>query len=89
MHRQKLTRHEQVDPYYISREEGHLYLVGYSHNPLNPWMNKFLEFRIDRIQADSLKRLPDTIDVQRRRKPIEFHRLPHGAKKPSSLLTIS
>ncbi len=68
MHRlQGTTLHEQVDPYYVLHQEGHLYLIGYSHK-----MNTFYEYRIDRIEAESLKRLPRMIDGERRRRPIEF-----------------
>ncbi len=68
MHRlQGTTPHEQVDPYYVVHQDGHLYLIGYSHK-----MNTFYEYRIDRIEAESLKRLPRMIDGERRRRPIEF-----------------
>jgi len=59
--------HEHVDPYYIVHQDGHLYLIGYSHKTTT-----VLEYRIDRINAESLKIQPDTIDVVRRRHPIEF-----------------
>lgn len=59
--------HEDVDPYYIIHQEGHLYLIGYSHRS-----NTFLEYRIDRIKADSVKLQPRMIDGERRRHPIEF-----------------
>lgn len=68
MHRQQgATPHESVDPYYILHQEGHLYLIGYSHK-----MNTFYEYRIDRIKAESIKRLPRMIDGERRQRPIEF-----------------
>jgi predicted DNA-binding transcriptional regulator YafY len=68
MQRQQGTMpHEHVDPYYIVHQDGHLYLIGYSHKT-----NSVLEYRIDRINAESLKIQPDTIDVVRRRHPIEF-----------------
>ncbi len=61
--------HEEVDPYYIIHQDGHLYLIGYSHKT-----NTVLEFRVDRIQAGSIKPSPQhkTIDVERRPRPIEF-----------------
>ena len=64
--RQKIL-HEHIDPYYIVHQDGHLYLIGYSHNA-----NSFLEFRIDRIEAESVKMEPDMIDGERRRRPVEF-----------------
>jgi predicted DNA-binding transcriptional regulator YafY len=73
LHRQKDTKlHDQVDPYYITREDGHLYLIGFSHNPDNPWLNRFFEFRIDRIEAVSLQLRNDRINHERRRQPIKF-----------------
>src|SRR5712692_1470115 len=59
--------HEHVDPYYIVHQDGHLYLIGYSHKS-----NSFLEFRIDRISAENIQLQHDTIDGERRRRPIEF-----------------
>ena len=38
--------HAHVDPYYIIHMDGHFYLIGYSNA-----INKFLEYRIDRIQV--------------------------------------
>ena len=64
--RQKIL-HEHIDPYYIVHQDGHLYLIGYSHNA-----NSFLEFRIDRIEAESVKLERDMIDGERRRRPVEF-----------------
>ena len=64
--RQKIL-HEHIDPYYIVHQDGHLYLIGYSHKA-----NSFLEFRIDRIEAESVKMEPDMIDGERRRRPVEF-----------------
>jgi predicted DNA-binding transcriptional regulator YafY len=73
LHRRQETKlHEQVDPYYITREDGHFYLIGFSHDPYNRWMNRFFEFRIDRIQGESLKPNRKPINMERRRKPIEF-----------------
>jgi predicted DNA-binding transcriptional regulator YafY len=65
--RQGTTLHEHVDPYYIIHQDGHLYLIGYSHK-----MNTFFEYRIDRIKAESLGPEHDMIDGERRRHPIEF-----------------
>ena len=64
--RQKIL-HEHIDPYYIVHQDGHLYLIGYSHKA-----NSFLEFRIDRIEAESVKLERDMIDGERRRRPVEF-----------------
>ncbi len=73
MHRQlDVTPHKHVDPYYITRQEGHLYLIGYSHNPFSTNLNKFFEYRIDRIVTESITILPQMIDGTRQRKPIEF-----------------
>lgn len=73
MHRQlAVTPHKHVDPYYITRQEGHLYLIGYSHNPFSTNLNKFFEYRVDRIVAESITILPQMIDGTRQRKPIEF-----------------
>jgi predicted DNA-binding transcriptional regulator YafY len=68
MHRrQGTTLHEHIDPYYIIHQDGHLYLIAYSHK-----MDKFYEYRIDRIKAGSIKAGPDRIDGERRRRPTEF-----------------
>ncbi|MDQ2886422.1 MAG: WYL domain-containing protein [Chloroflexota bacterium] len=73
MHRPfSATPHKHVDPYYITRQEGHLYLIGYSHNPFNTNLNKFFEYRVDRIVTESITILPQMIDGTRQRKPIEF-----------------
>lgn len=66
--RQEYMPHRHVDPYYVIYTEGHFYLIGYSHQT-----STFLEYRIDRIRGESLKIQPDTIDVERRRRPVEFH----------------
>jgi WYL domain len=66
LQRQKIL-HEHIDPYYIVHQDGHLYLIGYSHKAIS-----FLEFRIDRIEAESVKMEPDMIDGERRRRPVEF-----------------
>lgn len=64
---QRPTYHEHVDPYYIAHQDGHLYLIGYNHKS-----EKVLEYRVDRINPDTIKLQPDMIDVVRRRYPIEF-----------------
>ena len=64
---QNAVLHEHIDPYYIIYMEGHFYLIAYSHK-----MNQFFEYRIDRIQADSLEVEPSKIDMERRRQPITF-----------------
>lgn len=65
--KQEITHHENIDPYYIIYMDGHFYLIGYSH-----MRSQFLEYRIDRIKAENLKIQPNMIDVERRRRPIEF-----------------
>lgn len=70
--RQESKRHEQVDPYYITREDGHLYLIGFSHDPYNSYMNRFFEFRIDRIKGESLKPGRNPKSIEQQRKPTEF-----------------
>ena len=65
--KQDVIPHGHIDPYYIIHMEGHFYLIGYSHKT-----NQFLEYRIDRIKSETMKMGPDTIDVERRRRPIEF-----------------
>jgi predicted DNA-binding transcriptional regulator YafY len=65
--RQGTTLHEHVDPYYIIHQDGHLYLISYSHK-----MNTFYEYRIDRIKAESLGSERNMIDGERQRRPIEF-----------------
>ncbi len=59
--------HEDIDPYYVIHQDGHLYLTAYSHRT-----GTFLEYRIDRIKAGSVKLQPRMIDGERRRHPIEF-----------------
>ncbi len=59
--------HEDIDPYYIVHQDGHLYLIAYSHKT-----DTFLEYRIDRIKEDSVQLQPRMIDGKRRRRPIEF-----------------
>ncbi len=81
--RQKIL-HEHIDPYYIVHQDGHLYLIGYSHKA-----NSFLEFRIDRIEAESVKMEPDMIDGERRRRPVEFSYWIDSVKKPTSMKTAS
>ena len=59
--------HEDIDPYYIVHQEGHLYLIAYSHQT-----DTFLEYRIDRIKEGSVQLQPRMIDGKRRRRPVEF-----------------
>ena len=59
--------HEHIDPYYIIYLDGHFYLIAYSHK-----MSQFFEYRVDRIKAETLKPEHDMIDVERRRRPVEF-----------------
>lgn len=68
MQRQQGTiLHEDIDPYYIIHQDGHLYLIGFNHKS-----NSFLEYRIDRIKEGSVKVQQRMIDGERRRRPIEF-----------------
>ncbi len=80
--RQGTTLHEEVDPYYIFHQEGHLYLIGYSHKT-----SSFLEYRVDRIKCGSIKPSPQhrLIDVERRRRPIEFRYWLDGSIAKSGL----
>lgn len=59
--------HSQVDPYYIVHMEGHFYLIGYSNE-----INKFFEYRLDRIKRDSIEILPHVVDTVRQRPVVEF-----------------
>ncbi len=59
--------HHHVDPYYVVHLEGQFYLIGYSNE-----VNKFLEYRIDRIKGDSIEILPQMIDTVRQRPVVEF-----------------
>jgi hypothetical protein len=59
--------HECVDPYYIVQLDGHFYLMAYNHKT-----NSCLEYRLERIQPESLEQLSSMIDMERRRHPIEF-----------------
>ncbi len=65
--KQDIVAHYHVDPYYIVHLEGHFYLIGYSNT-----LNKFFEYRIDRIKGDSIEILPDMIDTVRQRPVVEF-----------------
>jgi len=65
--KQNTIPHEHIDPYYITYLEGHFYLLAYSHKT-----DHFLEYRLDRIKSETLKIQADMIDVERRRRPIEF-----------------
>jgi predicted DNA-binding transcriptional regulator YafY len=64
---QDVIFHEHIDPYYVTYLDGHFYLIAYNHK-----VSQFLEYRIDRIKAECLKMGPNMIDVERRRRPIEF-----------------
>jgi len=59
--------HEHIDPYYIIYLDGHFYLIAYSHT-----ISQFLEYRVDRIKAETLKAENDMVDMERRRRPVEF-----------------
>ena len=65
--KQESVVHQHIDPYYIIYLDGHFYLIGYSNT-----YHKFLEYRIDRIQAQSLEMLNNTIDTVRQRPTVEF-----------------
>ena len=65
--KQGSVAHYHIDPYYIVHMEGHFYLIGYSNT-----INKFFEYRIDRIKGDSIEILPQTIDTVRQRPIVEF-----------------
>lgn len=65
--KQDYTFHSHIDPYYVIYMDGHFYLIGYSRQ-----RDQFLEYRIDRIQNEDLRIQPDMIDMERRRRPIEF-----------------
>ncbi|MHB8600381.1 MAG: helix-turn-helix transcriptional regulator [Ktedonobacteraceae bacterium] len=77
---QRPIYHEHVDPYYIVHQDGHLYLLGYAHKS-----EKVLEYRVDRINPDTIKLQPDMIDVVRRRYPIEFQYWIDGSIAKSGL----
>ena len=64
---QNVVFHEHIDPYYIIYMDGHFYLIAFSHKS-----NQFLEYRLDRIKTESLREMPNMIDVERRRRPFEF-----------------
>lgn len=59
--------HAHVDPYYIVHMEGHFYLIGYSNE-----VNKFFEYRLDRIRGESVEILSHLIDAVRQRPAVEF-----------------
>jgi predicted DNA-binding transcriptional regulator YafY len=68
MQRQQGTMlHEDIDPYYIINQDGHLYLIAFNHKS-----NSFLEYRIDRIKEGSVELRPRMIDGAQRRRSIEF-----------------
>jgi predicted DNA-binding transcriptional regulator YafY len=77
---QRPIYHEHVDPYYIVHQDGHLYLIGYDHKP-----QKVLEYRVDRINPDSIKLERNIIDVERRRYPMEFQYWIDGSIAKSGL----
>lgn len=67
------VEHQTIDPYQIEYNDGHFYLIGYSHKRnLKGGAVGFLPYRVDRIVTDSLKMLPNMIDVRRTRPQIEF-----------------
>lgn len=68
-----VTTHQAVDPYYIYRQDEHLYLFCYSDDPYSSWKNKEFNLRLDRIVVASIKPLAEPIHPPRRQKPIEFH----------------
>ena len=60
----RATLHRKVEPYEIEFYERHFYLVAYTHNS-----RQMLDFRIDRIQGESLQRLerlPPSMEHARR-----------------------
>lgn len=65
--KQDSIAHEHIDPYYIIYMDGHFYLIAYSHK-----MAQFFEYRVDRIKVETLEPEHDMIDVERRRRPVEF-----------------
>jgi predicted DNA-binding transcriptional regulator YafY len=65
--KQEVIFHEHIDPYYVTYLEGHFYLIGYNHK-----VDRFLEYRLDRIKEEGLKIQPDMIDIEHRRRPVEF-----------------
>jgi hypothetical protein len=65
--KQDAVAHHHVDPYYIIHLDGHFYLIGYSNT-----LNKFFEYRIDRIKTDSIEILPDMVNTVRQRPAVEF-----------------
>jgi len=65
--KQGSVAHHYIDPYYIVHMEGHFYLIGYSNE-----INKFIEYRIDRIIGESIEILPNVIDTIRQRPMVEF-----------------
>jgi hypothetical protein len=60
-------RVEVLDPYHIHYFDGHFYLIGY-----HPDLRDHREYRIDRIQQDSIVHLETTFATFRERKAIEF-----------------
>lgn len=80
--KQETLLHEEVDPYYIVHQDGHLYLIGYTHKT-----NTILEYRVDRVKPSSVRPSPQhrLIDVERRPKPIEFRYWLDGSIAKSGL----
>ena len=68
-----VTKHEHVDPYYFAQQDGHIYFVGFSHDPANPRKNRIFEWRVDRIKIESVKPQHDTVSGVRTPRPITFH----------------
>jgi WYL domain len=66
------TPHRQVDPYYLIQQDGHIYLIGYSHDASNPRKNRIFEWRIDRIKFESIKIQPRMVSGTLQPRPITF-----------------
>jgi predicted DNA-binding transcriptional regulator YafY len=63
----KEITHQHLDPAYVIHMEGHFYLVAY-----HPDRGRFLEFRIDRIQEQSLQIEPQLTGGTRPRQVLTF-----------------
>ncbi|MBE3567577.1 MAG: WYL domain-containing protein [Thermogemmatispora sp.] len=63
----KEVTHQHLDPAYVIHMEGHFYLVAY-----HPERGQFLEFRIDRIQEQSLQIEPQLTGRTRPRQVLTF-----------------
>jgi len=68
-----VTKHEHVDPYHLAQQDGHIYLVGYSHDPANPRKNRIFEWRVDRIKTESIKLQHNIVSGVRTPRLITFH----------------